>query len=88
MKINDILDRSILVRALERSKYSNKLNHIKLKSGRFPGLPRFSKIQNYLLESLYTIPDMHNPSAFRIYLYLIRQITGYKSRYSFEYRPK
>ena len=88
MKINEIIDESILFKALRKSKYFKKVNHIQLKSGRFPYLPRFSKIQNYLLESIYSIPDMHNPSAFRIYLYLIRQITGYKQRYSIEYRPK
>ena len=43
---------------------------------------------NYLLESLYTISDMHNPSAYRIYLYLLRQITGFENRSWIEYRPK
>jgi hypothetical protein len=32
--------------------------------------------------------DFHNPSAFRIYLYLLRQITGWEDRYSIEFRPK
>jgi hypothetical protein len=88
MKIYEFTDNSKLYEAFRKSKYFRKANHIQIKSGRFPDLPRFTKIQNYLLDSLYSIPDMHNPSAFRIYLYLLRQITGYNSRYSIEYHPK
>jgi hypothetical protein len=88
MKINDFIDNSKFYDAFRKSNYFRKANHKQLKSGRFPYLPRFTKIQNYLLDSLYSIPDMHNPSAFRIYLYLIRHITGYNNRYSIEYHPK
>jgi hypothetical protein len=88
MKINDIMNDSKFFKALQKSKYFRKINHTQLKSGRFPDLPRFTKIQNYLLDSLYSISDMHNSSAFRVYLYLIRQITGYNSRYYIEYNPK
>ena len=88
MQINDFIDNSKFYDAFRKSKYFRKANHRQLKSGRFPDLPRFTRIQNFLLESLYSIPDMHNPSAFRIYLYLIRQITGFNSRYSIEYHPK
>jgi hypothetical protein len=88
MKNNDFIDESKIYKALQKTKYFKKLNNTQINSGRFPDLPRFTKIQNYLLDSLFSIPDMHNPSAFRIYLYLIRQITGYNSRYSIEYHPK
>jgi hypothetical protein len=88
MKISDFIDNSKFYEAFRKTKYFRKANHRQLKSGRFPYLPRFTKIQNYLLDSLYSIPDMHNPSAFRIYLYLLRQITGFDSRYSIEYHSK
>ena len=89
MNINEILDNSKFYEALIKTKYfkDKDMNHWALKSGRLP-LPRFTKLQNFLLESLYTISDLHNPSAYRIYLYLLRQITGYKSKSSIEYRPK
>ncbi len=88
MDINEITQNSRFFKALRKSKYFKKCNHWNLKSGRFPYLPRFTKLQNFLLESFYTISDMHNPSAYRLYLYLLRQITGYKNRSSIEYRPK
>ena len=88
MKINDIIENSKFYKALRKSKHFKKLNHSQLKSGRFADLPRFTKIQNYLLESLYTISDMNNPSAYRLYLYLLRQITGFEGKSKIEYRPK
>jgi hypothetical protein len=90
MKINEILDNSKIFNALIRSEYkkNNKMNHWQFKSGRYDYLPRFTKLQNHLLESLYTIADLHNPSAYRIYLYLVRMITGFNSRSSIEYNPK
>jgi len=88
MKINKIIENSKMFEALRKSKYFKKCNHSQLKSGRFPYLPRFTKLQNYLLESLYTLGDMKKPSAFRIYLYLLRQVTGYNNRIGIEYRPK
>ena len=88
MDINEITQNSKLHRAILKSKKLKRPNHWNMQSGRFPHLPRFTKLQNFLLESFYTISDMHNPSAYRLYLYLLRQITGYKSRGSIEYRPK
>jgi len=88
MKINDIIDNSKIFKALRKSEYFKQCNHRQLKSGRFPYLPRFTKLQNYLLESLYSLRDMQNPSAFKIYLYLLRQVTGYNTRFGIEYRPK
>ena len=87
MDINAITQNSKFYQALKKSKAFKKCNHRHIKSGRFP-LPRFTKLQNFLLESLYTISDLHNPSAYRLYLYLLRQITGYKYRSIIEYRPK
>lgn len=88
MKIDNFIKDSKIFEALRNSKYFKKMNSMQLKSGRFTDLPRFTKIQNYLLESLYSISDMHNPSAFRVYLYLIRQITGYRNKSWIEYQPK
>jgi hypothetical protein len=90
MKITEILQVSKIFYAIMRSKYkrNNTINHWQFKSGRYPYLPRFTKLQNHLLESLYSISDIRNPSAYRIYLYLVRMITGYKSRSSIEYNPK
>ena len=90
MDINEITQNSRFYKAFEKSKYfrNNNRNHWHIKSGRFSYLPRFTKLQNFLLESLYTVSDLHNPSAYRLYLYLLRQITWYKSRSSIEYRPK
>jgi hypothetical protein len=84
-----IFEDTKIYNTLRKSKYSKVIkNATQLRAGRFPGLNRFTKIQNYLLESLYTISDMHNPSAYRIYLYLLRQITGYKNRSSIVYNIK
>lgn len=89
MKIEDIIENSRWFKAIRKSKHYQKIkNSTQLKAGRFPGLKKFTMIQNYLLESLYTVSDMHNPSAYRIYLYLLRQITGYENRSNIEYRPK
>src|SRR5210317_1731758 len=88
MNINEITQNSKLHRAILKSKQLKRPNHWNMQSGRFPKLPRFTKLQNFLLESLYIVSDMHNPSAYRLYLYLIRQITGYEGRSSIEYRPK
>jgi hypothetical protein len=88
MDINEITQNSRFFKALRKSKDFKKCNHWNLKSGRFPFLPRFTMLQNCLLESFYTMSDIRNPSAYRLYLYLLRQITGYKNRSSIEYRPK
>ena len=87
MNINEITQNSKLYKALTKSKHFKNCNHWNIISGRLP-LPRFKKFQNFLLESLYTVSDMHNPSAYRLYLYLVRQITGYEKKSSIEYRPK
>jgi hypothetical protein len=90
MKITEMMGNSKIYDALIHSKYhkERKINHRQLKSGRFPDIPRFTMIQNYILESLYTLYDMHNPSAFRIYLYLLRQVSGYDRNISIELRKK
>ena len=87
MDINEITQNSKFYKALMKSKYFKQCSSWKISSGRLP-LPRFTKLQNFLLESLYTVSDMHNPSAYRLYLYLLRHITGYVKRPSIEYRPK
>ena len=71
--MNEITQDSKLHRAILKSKKLKRPNHWNMQSGRFPHLPRFTKLQNFLLESFYTISDMHNPSAYRfIYIYLDR----------------
>jgi hypothetical protein len=89
MNNKKIFEDTKIYNALRKSKHSKCFkNATQLNSGRFKGLDRFTKIQNYLLESLYTISDMHNPSAYRIYLYLLRHITGFENRSRIEYRIK
>lgn len=88
MNINEITLNSKLHLALLKSGKLKNPNHYNMQSGRFPNLPRFTKLQNYLLESLYTVSDLHNPSAYRLYLYLFRQIIGYEGRSNIEFRPK
>jgi len=89
MKIEDIIENSRWLKAIQSTKHHKKIkNYKQLKAGRFSGLKRFTMIQNYLLESLYTISDMSNPSAYRLYLYLLRQITGFEDKTKIEYRPK
>jgi hypothetical protein len=89
MDVRELLRNSKLYSALHKSKYyPNGVKQVDFESGRYNKLPRFTKLQNFLLESLYTINDLHNPTAFRIYLYLLRQITGYKNKSKIEYRPK
>jgi len=85
-KIDEKLN-SKLYRAMLKSKQGKNLNHYKTNSGRFD-FPRFTKIQNYHLESIYVLSDLNNPSAFRLYLYLLRNITGYKNKEQIDYNPK
>jgi hypothetical protein len=88
MDINEMTQNSKLHRALLKSKQLKRPNHWNMQSGRFPQLERFTKLQNFLLESFYTVSDMHNPSAYRLYLYLLRKIIGFEKRSVIEYRPK
>jgi hypothetical protein len=86
-KFVEITSKSTLYKAIKESKYKNKINSVKIYSGRF-NFPRFTMVQNYLLESLYVTSDLHNPSAYRIYLYLLRNITGFKNKTGIDYSPK
>ena len=88
MDIRDTINQSKLNTALHESKVIGEIKPSQYKSGRFPKLDRFTKMQNYLLESLYTISDIGKPSSYRIYLYLLRQITGFENRSRIEYRSK
>ena len=96
-KFNKIIEKSKLHKAMLKHEIKNKLNenkknkglinHYMVKSGRFY-FPRFTKIQNYHLESFYVLSDLNNPTAIKLYLYLLRNITGYEKRESIEYKPK
>jgi hypothetical protein len=88
MNFNEMREKSQLFNAIHTLLVSKKVkNHHELKSGRFTKLERFTKVQNYLLECLYTINDIRKPTSYRLYLYLLRQITGYKNKSSIELRP-
>ena len=88
MSIQENIEQTKIYKAIRKSKHFRKLRHSQLKSGRFTFLTRFTSFQNYLLESLYTMSDLRNPSAYRLYLYLVRQITGYKDISCIEFRKK
>jgi hypothetical protein len=82
---NDNKPKNKLLIAMRKA--DKKLNHYQANSGRF-NFPRFTKLQNYLLESLYVMSDLNNPSAYRLYLYLIRNITGYEKKEDIQYDSK
>lgn len=87
MTIMREIQKSELYRAIQKSKYRNKMNYWKLISGRL-GFDRFTKIQNFLLESLYTMSGNDNPSSYRLFLYLIRNYTGWNFERKVRYVPK
>jgi hypothetical protein len=68
-------------KALKESRLINDTR--KYLSGRF-NLNRFTMVQHVLMESLYSMSDLRNPSAIRLYLYLLRNITGFKRRIRLE----
>lgn len=55
-------------------------------AGRLVGYGNFVRIEHYLLECLYTI-NTTNPTAIKIYLYLLKQIKGWINEVKVKYSP-
>ena len=77
MELEKIIFKGAYFKALKESRLINDTR--KYLSGRF-NLDRFTMVQHVVLESLYSMSDLRNPSAIRLYLYLLRNITGFKRR--------
>jgi hypothetical protein len=81
MELERIAFKGAYFRALKESRLINDTR--KYLSGRF-NLDRFTMVQHVVMESLYSMSDLRNPSAIRLYLYLLRNITGFKRRIRLE----
>lgn len=82
MELELIVFKGAYFKALKESRLIDDTR--KYLSGRF-NLDRFTMIQNVLLESLYSMSDLRNPSAIRLYLYLLRNIAGFDRRIRLEF---
>jgi len=82
MELEKIAFKGEYFKALKESRLIDDTR--KYLSGRFK-LDRFTMVQHVLMESLYSMSDLRNPSAIRLYLYLLRNITGFKRRIRLEF---